>query len=552
MASSSTSVSAFLISRIKELGVDHVFGIPGDYVLPLFDELIKPGSPVQHIGTTNELTAAYLADGYGRMRGLGVVAVTYGPGAFNSINGVAGANEANVPLLVVSGAPKTSRYGQGKLLHHAVGRDLEATLRVFEPFTAAVARIDRAEEAVPTIDRLLRTALDTKRPVYLEIPYDMQLAECRVEGPLNYLAPRSDPQALSQAAERIAKAVNGTSSVGALVGVFVDRNSLQDATEAMLAQSNLPFATTYDQKAGYLEHLPNCVGFWQGAMSPEPVIDATERAELLLTIGMPQTDFNLGFLSTELIEAHLIELSHDHVIIRGELIQGVYLRELLPRLAEQLIPRAGPPAEDTFPFTYTKPLSTVEGKPLTVESMYPQLAHFIQEGDIVTGNTGGYINMSRMRLKRGIVTAGPNNWGSLGAVFPISIGMAFASPGRRVICLDGDGSFQMTGMELSTLLRHSIDFMLVILNNAGYTAERAIHPERDDSYNDVQVWRYHLLPEAFGGPEGSNGFEIHTEGQFAEALNAFKPGRGPCLLNAHLGKMDVAAFNLEMSAKLRH
>mmetsp|Transcript_85149 Transcript_85149/g.237661 ORF Transcript_85149/g.237661 Transcript_85149/m.237661 type:complete len:552 (+) Transcript_85149:79-1734(+) len=549
---SPTSVAAFLIARIKELGVDHVFGIPGDYVLPFFDELIKPGSPVQHVGTTNELTAAYLADGYSRIRGLGVVAVTYGPGAFNAINAVAGANEANVPLLILSGAPKTSRHGQGKLLHHAVGCDLDATLRVFEPFTAAVARINSADEAAPRIDCLLRTALDTKRPVYLEIPYDMQKSEVLAASPLNYLPPRSDPEALSRAVEQIAEAVNGAKSVGALVGVFVDRNSLQDVAEAMLASSNLPFATTFDQKAGYLEHLPNCVGFWQGATSSEPVLDAVERSEVLLSIGMPQTEFNTGFFTGELDEARTIELGHDHVNLTGDLLPGVYLWELLPKLAERLLVRGGQPSEDSFVFTYTKPLSVDEERPLTVDAMYQQLAHYVQEGDIVTGNTGGYINMSRMRLKRGVETAGPSNWASLGSVFPVSIGMAFASPSRRVICLDGDGSFQMTGMELSTLLRHNMDFLLIILNNTGYTAERAIHPEREDSYNDIQVWNYHLLPEALGGPAGSNGSEILTEGQLSEALNAYKPGWGPRVLNARLGKLDLAAFNLEMSAALRH
>ena len=73
------SVSSFLISRLRDLKVEHVFGIPGDYVLPLFDHLIEEGSPIQHVGTCNELTAGYLADGYSRIRGFGVAAVTFGP-----------------------------------------------------------------------------------------------------------------------------------------------------------------------------------------------------------------------------------------------------------------------------------------------------------------------------------------------------------------------------------------------------------------------------------------------------------------------------------------
>ena len=299
------SVSAFLISRIRELEVEHVFGIPGDYVLPFFDELIREGSPVKHIGTCNELNAAYLADGYSRVKGFGVAAVTYGPGAFNSVNAVAGAYDAQVPMLVISGAPQTARYQEGGklLLHHAVGSDLNATIRVFTPITAAAARIDVVEEAVPTIDWLLRVALDQKRPVYLEIPVDMQKAGIPVPGYLSYQPPRSDEQTLRRVAEQVAIAVNSAPKVGVLVGVFVDRERLQEVTEEMLKASKIPFATTFDQKAGYLEHLPNCVGFYQGGISPQPVRDAIEGADVLLTLGMPRTEFNLGFLTHDFKEA---------------------------------------------------------------------------------------------------------------------------------------------------------------------------------------------------------------------------------------------------------
>ena len=547
------SVSGFLISRIQELGVQHVFGIPGDYVLPFFDELIKEGSPVKQIGTCNELNAAYLADGYSRVKGFGVAAVTYGPGAFNAVNAVAGAFDAHVPLLLVSGAPQAARYREGKklLLHHAVGSDLTATIRVFTPITAAAARIETAEEAIPTIDWLLRVALDQKRPVYLEIPFDMQRAEVPVPGRLNYQPPSSDEQALRKVVEQVAQAVNGARKVGVLVGVFVDREGLQQVVEDMLSTSRLPFATTFDQKAGYLEHLPNCVGFYQGGVTPQPVKDATEGADILLTLGMPRTEFNLGFLTHDFKEDRMIELGHDTANVMGEEVHGVYLRQLVPLLAHKISPRAEEVFEDTFPFTYTKQREVPENRPLTVDFMYPQLAHFVQEGDIVTGNTGGYINMSRMRLKKGNTTVGPTNWASLGSVFPISIGMAFAAPERRIVCLDGDGSFQMTGTELCTLLRHNLNFLLIILNNAGYTAERAIHPDRDDSYNDIQVWNYHLLPHALGGRPDSNGVDAHTEAQFVDALSSYS-GKGLQVVNARLDKMDMPSFFIEMSDMLKH
>ncbi|CAE7942176.1 PDC1, partial [Symbiodinium sp. KB8] len=268
------------------------------------------------------------------------------------------------------------------------GSDLNATIRVFTPITAAAVRIETAEEAIPTVDWLLRVALDQQRPVYLEIPFDMQRAEVEVPGRLNYQPPSSDEQALRKVVEQVAHAVNSAGKVGVLVGVFVDRDGLQQV----------------------------------------PVLDATEGADILLTLGMPRTEFNLGFLTHDFKEDRMIELGHDTANVMGEEVHGVYLRHLLPLLAQKISPRAEEVFEDTFPFTYTKQREVPENRPLTVDFMYPQLAHFVQEGDIVTGNTGGYINMSRMRLKKGNTTVGPTNWASLGSVFPISIGMAFAAP----------------------------------------------------------------------------------------------------------------------------
>ncbi|OLQ03683.1 Pyruvate decarboxylase isozyme 1 [Symbiodinium microadriaticum] len=341
---------------------------------------------------------------------------------------------------------------------------------------------------------------------------------------LNYQPPSSDEQALRKVVEQVAHAVNSAGKVGVLVGVFVDRDGLQQVVEDMLTTSRL---------------LPRGV-------SPQPVLDATEGADILLTLGMPRTEFNLGFLTHDFKEDRMIELGHDTANVMGEEVHGVYLRHLLPLLAQKISPRAEEVFEDTFPFTYTKQREVPENRPLTVDFMYPQLAHFVQEGDIVTGNTGGYINMSRMRLKKGNTTVGPTNWASLGSVFPISIGMAFAAPERRIVCLDGDGSFQMTGSELCTLLRHNLNFLLIILNNAGYTAERAIHPDRDDSYNDIHVWNYHLLPQALGGRPDSNGVDAHTEAQFVDALSSYC-GKGLQVVNARLDKNDMPSFFIEMS-----
>ncbi|KAL3903687.1 MAG: hypothetical protein SGARI_005262 [Bacillariaceae sp.] len=292
-------------------------------------------------------------------------------------------------------------------------------------------------------------------------------------------------------------------------------------------------------------------------MSEPEVLSAIEGSDCLLNLGMPLTEFNTGMFTGALDSSKMIYLGNDSVNIQGEVIKEVYFRDILPRLVQALPQHESTgPAKDTFEFTRTKPLNIEPEKKLTVDKAFQRFAHFIEDGDIVSGDTGGYINLTRMRLRKGNTSTGPGNWGSLGAGFPIAAGMAIASPKRRAICLNGDGSFQMTGQELSSLVRNKTDFLLVILNNEGYPAERAIQPEKTiagiDTYNNIQPWQYDMLPEAFGGPKSMNGAEVETEGELEEALKRFQPGCGPLVINLHLDKLDVASFNSKMSEAMKH
>ena len=112
------TVSEYLLRRLKEIGVDHVFGVPGDYVLDFLDRIVA--SPIAWIGTCNELNAGYAADGYARLKGAGAAVVTYGVGGLSILNAAAGAFAEHVPLIIISGAPPASRRESGALMHHLV------------------------------------------------------------------------------------------------------------------------------------------------------------------------------------------------------------------------------------------------------------------------------------------------------------------------------------------------------------------------------------------------------------------------------------------------
>jgi thiamine pyrophosphate-dependent acetolactate synthase large subunit-like protein len=166
-----------LLQALKARGATEIFGIPGDFALPLFREIEHSGLLPLHT-LSHEPGMGFAADAAARLHGgLGVAAVTYGAGAFNLVNAVASAYAERVPLVVLSGAPAAHEAARGYLLHHQV-KTLDAQWRVFAELTVDRARLDDAERAPALIARVLDAALARARPVYLEIPRDMPARNC--------------------------------------------------------------------------------------------------------------------------------------------------------------------------------------------------------------------------------------------------------------------------------------------------------------------------------------------------------------------------------------
>ena len=166
-----------LLQALAARGATEVFGIPGDFALPLFRE-IERSALLPLVTLSHEPAVGFAADAAARARGgLGVAAVTYGAGAFNLVNAVAGAYAERVPLVVLSGAPAAHEAASGYLLHHQV-KTLDSQWRLFREVTVDRARLDDMREAPAQIARVLDAALHQSRPVYVEIPRDMPGQAC--------------------------------------------------------------------------------------------------------------------------------------------------------------------------------------------------------------------------------------------------------------------------------------------------------------------------------------------------------------------------------------
>ena len=544
------TVAEFLLSRLKGLGVDHLFGIPGDYILPFFEAMVV--SDVEHVATCNELNAGYAADGYARLRGLGAVAVTYGPGAFSLVNATAGAYAERVPMVVISGGPPSEAYRSRPHLHHVLPDRYDASLRIFEQITVAAKVLADAAGAAKDIDELLQRCLSERRPVYLEIAQDVQQqAVSRVtDQPLEPVR-SGDPAATAAAVESLVSKMQAASSCVLLVGHEINTPDLRIAVQSLVDKTGVPVASLFTGKPDFLEHHPRCIGIYHGLGSPQPVREFVEGADAVVWFGAVASDFNMGGSSANLADDQTMHVFDGQVKTSDGTFTGVPVADVIERLLA-ILPKGywadlDIPLQE-FAHTVHRPFEPVADVPISNKRFYDRIAHFLAPGDVVLADAGPSISMAHLQLPPDTRYLSSSYWASIGAGFGFTVGACFAAkPGQRVIALEGDGAFQMTGQEVSTMVRYARSPIIFILNNRGYTAERLIH---DGPFNDIQDWDYHRLPEAFGGACGE---DVHTEADLEAALERAEShtGPGPLLIEVHLDAMDVSEAFMRMSEGLR-
>ena len=170
----SPSVVEYTLNRLADLGIEHVFGVPGDYAFPINDaDEVHPR--LTWVGCANELNAAYAADGYARRRGAGILCTTYGVGELSALNGVMGSMAERLPVFHLVGTPSQRIVKQGLICHHTLG---DQTYDRFEAISAAACCVSARltpDNAVIELERVIDKALEESRPAYLTLPMDLAL-----------------------------------------------------------------------------------------------------------------------------------------------------------------------------------------------------------------------------------------------------------------------------------------------------------------------------------------------------------------------------------------
>jgi indolepyruvate decarboxylase len=538
------SIGEYLIRRLQDYGIGHVFGIPGDYILQFYSMLDR--SPIEIVTTTREDCAGFAADGYARVHGMGAACVTYCVGGLSLCNSVAGAYAEKSPVVVITGSPGLKERHNNPLLHHRV-RDFRTQYDVFEKLCIACADLNDPLTAFHEIDRVLHAAARYKRPVYIEIPRDMVGVVPEQPHRFEQTQLVSEPDALAEAVSEAERWLNSCQRPAIVGGVEIHRFGLQDDLLALAEGSQIPITTTMLGKSIIPETHPLFVGLYEGAMGNDEVTRFVEQSDCLLLLGTFMTDINLGIYTANLDPGKCIYATSEQLRIRHHHFHNVLLSDFMRELAARRpmpprrpIPRVRSFASEKF---------VLEGaQPIRISRLMARLNESLTDETIVIADIGDALFAATELVIRGRTEfISPAYYTSMGFSVPAALGAQIARPDLRTVVIVGDGAFQMTGAEISSIIRRKFATIVIVLDNGGYGTERFLHAGQF-SFNDVQPWAYAKLPEVYGG---GTGYEVRTEGDFDAALTrAWADTSGPSLIHVHLDRGDHSTALARLTEKL--
>ena len=522
----------FLFEYLYRRGVHHSFGVPGDFALPTFSWLEK--SKIQSVTMTHEPSAGFAADAYSRLKGIGLVCVTYCVGGLNVVNAIAGAYAEKSPVVVVSGAPGRKDREKDPLLHHKV-KTFETQRRVYDEVTVASAVQLDEQRAAAEIVRCVEACLRHKRPVYIEVPHDMADREIPTTGITVASPEASDPQALEAALQETLGLIQAARKPVILAGVELARYRTAGLVLRMAERMNIPIAADLLSKSAIPESHRLYLGVYGGAMSSdEQVRRYVEAADLVLMLGTFITDMSMGFYTAKLDRRRTVLATSERVSVQYHRYESIQFRDFLESLAAARIKPK--PFKHPNPHAVPAPLKKGErSDTLTMVDVFRILSLHLDERCCVVADIGDAIfGAVGIRSARQAQFIAPAYYMSMGFAVPASIGVALAAKKLRPYVLVGDGAFQMTGAEISTAVRLGLNPIIIVLNNDGYGTMRKI---RAGCFNVITQWNYSKICELVGGGES---IIASTKGAFDAALSRAQEAKGVSVIELKIPRDDTS------------
>jgi indolepyruvate decarboxylase len=414
------TIIQLILRRLKEVGVDNIFGVAGDYAFPVNDAIVEHPA-INWIGCCNELNAAYAADGYARMRGVGAVCTTYGVGELAAISAIAGSYAEHLAVFHLIGTPNLPTQEGRALVHHTLGNGkFDLFHKMAEPVVCASA-VMTPQNAASELERLIADALYHRRPVYIAIPSDVANMPVLSAAPSPSL-PVSDPDSLAAATDAVTAALNNARQACVLPGVLLRRLGLQGAATAFLDASGLPFATMFGDKSVLGEDHPGYIGMYSGRLMEEQVRAFVESCDVVVMLGAMLTDGNTAGNTVRLDPDKTISIGHHRTTVGAVVYRNVEMADLLTQMSGRVTDMPQRPA--IAPGTLG-PIASDGDNPITADALYPRWANFFRPNDVIMTDTGTpSLGLAFAQLPKGAEFHNQTLWASIGWATPAAFGAA--------------------------------------------------------------------------------------------------------------------------------
>lgn len=590
------TVARYLARRLAELGITHLFGVPGNHLGPFLTTLRAEGD-IEWVGTPTEGGAGQAADAYARIHGIGAAAVTYSVGAFNLLNACGGAYVEQVPLVALNASPPYEQWQNyravGLLTSHMSPRP-ESNLDVYRQVTVDAQVISNPGLAPGQIDAALTACLSERRPVYLEVMEDLWDEPCpEPEAPIvpreRPFSARNQPM-LDKAVQAVLTLVeehpgtDGRPRPIIWAGEEIDRFRLGGQLTDLVEATGVPFCTTVGAKAVVDEDLPQFHGVYNGGAS-HPDVHAVFKdwATCRIGLGAWSTSKNLG--GEQCVGGDWVMAAHGGVSVGTSYFPDVRLTQLLPALQDALVKAygSGGLAADYYAESYAhhgplgdRPAALEHhraslratgsaaphgaGPRLTYDGVFDRLNHFLndetrEDWTVVSDAAFSLIGSMNLSLPAGGFLS-QVSWLSIGWSVGAATGAAFA-PERgdaRPMVFVGDGAFQETCQELSTHTRHGLRSVVFVMDNGHFygVEQMLVHPryyaDEDaadpDFYNVLHPWHYDRLADVFAGKHTpAHGVTVAHTAELDDLLDRLTDpadplNAGPLLVRVRLHRHD--------------
>lgn len=551
------TISDYVIERLKQQGVDTLFGVPSVYCAALYFAAERAAN-FSAIVTSSDLEAGYAADGYARVRGLSAVAVSYGPGTLSLANAIAGAYVERSPIVVINGGPSDKNISDqtttGVLYSHSMGRP-HTDMEVFRPLTTFCERATDPTLIPGKVDQAIRTAITRKHPVYLEIPQAMLGANAsRPTTPIDLSIP---PGTAQKTATAILKAIKAAKAPVLIVGIEVQRYGLAVEMLSIINKLKIRWATTLLARTTMSEQHPQFLGVFNGEKAPQPLKAAISGADLIVSLGavfgsgqatimVPQSKKTIRVWDGNVVTFNgpPEQLSFPELIAQLDRNAVVEQDKQLPALPPYKVHELGEIAWDGDrdaalpPKQHTASAATAPATGMTYDAIFQVIEQSVTPDPALTTIADTFLGIypsARIRMPVQNSFLASAIWASIGHSVAAAVGAA-AAKGKRPVVICGDGGFQMTVQSLSTMARANLNAIVVIVDNDLYGYEQYL---LDPTYYSgtsaplpisvIGRWDYIGVARTMGINQVAL---ANTAAELTAAIAAAKAQNGPAVIQA--------------------